>query len=43
MAEDSKITNVDDIAEGIGSTVGTRFDSAFGGFQKQQLEIASTL
>ena len=42
MAEDSKITNVDDIAESIGLSVGARFDSAFGGFQKQQLEIAST-
>ena len=42
MAEDSKITNVDDIAESIGLSVGARFDSAFGGFEKQQLEIAST-
>ena len=40
MAEDSKITNVDDIAESIGLSVGARFDSAFGGFEKQQLEIA---
>ena len=42
MAEDSKITNVNDIADSIGSTVGNRFDSAFRGFQKQQAEIAST-
>ena len=42
MAEESKITNVKDIAEEIGSSVGTNISQSFAKMQSQAASISAT-